>query len=322
MIEMRKKTKLEAIFSAICLGIVFSVVLWVLVKQKMFHLSDYGLVGSQNAEPEHSQIQQDMPAGLAFYTATEKYDTDTLYEKINGKAPLYTDAGFVALESTRYSLSDNSTLWFEANIYEMEDSDCAFYVFSTQRRPEAFYDGIETPSIEYRTENSYFTFAGNKYYEFIGAEASQELMDVMMQYARKLAREVGGGIPKSIKFLSNSSIIEPETVKMNFAYTFGVDGLDKIMIGSSGDNTLFWKVCKTAEQADALFAAYQSFMQENGFEVISSDVNSRFYDLFGVGEYFMKDGNVFAGIHETSDVDSSKMLLSELLKALSENSDE
>ncbi|MGE4285515.1 MAG: DUF6599 family protein [Phycisphaerae bacterium] len=297
---IQKHRKRESVLSTLCLAIVLGVFVYVFT----IHAVDTGSVFGENSSVQSEPEQQSSGIeGLAIYTPKETYNPDTLYEKINGKAPLYTDAGFVSLDATRYQL-EGTNKWFEAEIFTMSSPESAFYVFSVQRRPEAIYDGIEDALIEYRTENSYFRFAGDKYCEFVGAEASDELMAAMMKYGRNINAD--SALPAALAPLQKSDMFDRSSIKLSMLNTFGAEGLNRIMIGQSGDDTFFWRLCDSEEQAKECFGVYTRFMANMGMENTSADANTGLYDMFGVYELFTVKGKLFVGVHEAVDVDAAK----------------
>lgn len=297
---IQKQRKRESTLSMLCLAIVLGVFVYVFTVHAIDTGAIFGESSSAQSEPEQ---QSSGIEGLAIYTPKETYNPDTLYEKINGKAPLYTDAGFVSLDATRYQL-EGTDKWFEAEIFTMSSPESAFYVFSVQRRPEAIYDGIEDALIEYRTENSYFRCAGEKYYEFVGAEASDELMAAMMKYGREIS--AGDELPAALAPLQKSDIFERSSIKLSMLNTFGAEGLNRIMIGQSGEDTFFWRLCESEEQAKECFSIYTTFMADMGMNNSSTDANAGIYDMFGIYELFAVKGKLFAGVHEAGDVDAAK----------------
>ncbi len=65
--------------------------------------------------------------------AVERYDVDTVFEKINGKADAYHALGFVELAFASYSRPDQPDLFADAYLYDMEKAVQAYGIFRTQR---------------------------------------------------------------------------------------------------------------------------------------------------------------------------------------------
>ena len=65
--------------------------------------------------------------------AIERYDVDTVFEKINGKADAYHALGFVELAFASYSRPDRPDLFVDAYLYDMEKPVQAYGIYRTQR---------------------------------------------------------------------------------------------------------------------------------------------------------------------------------------------
>ncbi|AQQ08565.1 hypothetical protein L21SP3_00349 [Sedimentisphaera cyanobacteriorum] len=330
MADFKRNRKLETTMSAVCLGIIAAAVLGVLLKQNDYDMSSYGLKPSAeessgrqaDSAGQAAPAQGDVPEGFKIFTPEKTYTEETLYEKINGKAPLYTDAGFEKLSSTRFAMKSNPELWFEANVYHMAGLEAAFYVFSTQRRPEAIYKGIDNPLWEYRTENGYFAFAGSRYFEFVGSSQSEELVAEMIKVGRNMAGSPADELPEAVAFLQNSDVLDNKTVKLSLDNTFGVEGLKDILIASSDGRMLFWSKCLSRDAADQMLKIYDSFLSKNGYNLAEKGENSRTYEFFGLKEHFYVDGDVFAGVHEVENLEPAKEDLLSLVAAVKGETDE
>lgn len=112
-------------------------------------------------EPVPKALLKSLPPGLMILSPPEDFDTDTLYEKIDGQAELYLAAGFVGLKSQRFALSGNPEAWLEVYVYDMGDPRNAFAVFSSQRREDA--QPVDIGQFAYRTQNAFFMAQGLKY---------------------------------------------------------------------------------------------------------------------------------------------------------------
>ncbi len=67
---------------------------------------------------------------------TERYGPDRLYEKVNGQADLYLQAGFSSLECRRFADPADPEGSIELRLFTMESAQAARSVHALQRRPE------------------------------------------------------------------------------------------------------------------------------------------------------------------------------------------
>ncbi|MHC4075407.1 MAG: DUF6599 family protein, partial [Planctomycetota bacterium] len=70
-----------------------------------------------------------LPQGYEKLSDVEIYDSDNLYEKINGKATLYTESGFRKLFTQRFANSLDKSLAAELYLYDMGEAKNAFSVY-------------------------------------------------------------------------------------------------------------------------------------------------------------------------------------------------
>lgn len=110
----------------------------------------------------------------------EMYDAEGLFEKINGKAPLYIESGFVKLHSQRFVKEDDQSQWYELYLYDMGKARSAFAVFSVQSRFDGKHASSLTEYDHYLTENGLFLRLGNYYVECIGSSDEQLLQKAMV----------------------------------------------------------------------------------------------------------------------------------------------
>ena len=129
------------------------------------------------------------PAEVQPLSPPERFDPETLSDKINGKAELYFSAGFQSLETQRFALVSDSALWFEVFVYDMGTARNAFSVFSMQRRGDLEAGG-PTP-FAYATPNGRFLAHGRYYLELVGAEPADSLMTAADAMAAAFVDRIG-----------------------------------------------------------------------------------------------------------------------------------
>ncbi len=138
--DKKREKPIQSIIS-LCLLIVLLVIgICITILQSNFDLSRFGVTASAIAQ---NQIEKSSPQavsslyqidGFVPVTDAQEYIEETLYEKINGKAPLYTDAGFVKLTTQILAAADGDQLQMELYIYDMGTPRNAFSVYSAQKR--------------------------------------------------------------------------------------------------------------------------------------------------------------------------------------------
>ena len=132
-----------------------------------------------------------IPAGFETLSAAETYTAENLYEKINGKAPLYTESGFKKLFTQRFVNKENDSLVMELFLYDMGTIKNAFSVYSTQKRVDV--ETLPAFTFAYRTTNALYLVADKYYIEIVGFSESQELFEAMVEAAEKIFGKLAAG---------------------------------------------------------------------------------------------------------------------------------
>ncbi len=129
--------RLEPVISICLLAILFLIGLGIFIKQFDYDMSRFGI--GTAAAPKFEipfELSSLVPAGFETLSKAEIYNPENLYEKINGKAPLYTESGFEKLSTQRFASISDQSLWMELFVYDMATVRNAFSVYSVQRRAE------------------------------------------------------------------------------------------------------------------------------------------------------------------------------------------
>lgn len=260
------------------------------------------------------------PAGWAVMTPVERFDPETLSERIDGKAELYLSAGFVNLTAQRFVASGDADQWLEVFVYDMGNARNAFSVFSTQQRPEAL--PVELTSFAYRSGNSLFMAHGRFYLEVVAAA------DGLWESVVSIGREFVQRNPAAVETLDEMSLfpdegLEVDAVALLAENAFGFEGLDNVFVAryrlGGKEWTAFLSRRADAEAARGLAEAYRRFLLENGGkeEPLSALVPDawliRIFDAF---ELAFVHGQYLAGVHEADTREGGEELLVRLQRAL------
>ena len=116
-IQSRAKP-LESAISVCLLAVLFLIGVGVFLKQFDYEITLFGI--SQNSEAgavRELPLRSLVPAGFEALSEIEVYNSENLYEKIDGRAPFYTESGFEKLLSQRFVSEDDQSLWMELYVY-------------------------------------------------------------------------------------------------------------------------------------------------------------------------------------------------------------
>jgi len=248
-----------------------------------------------------------LPAGFAAMTQRENFGRDNLYVKINGKADLYLQSGFVELLCRRFVSDEDQKLWAEIFLYDMGSARNAFAVYSTQRRANAVQ--LPLTKFSYKAESAVFFTTAKYYVEIIAADESEKLNDAVLTVAKNIAK-----LPQKhedsigeLKFFPEKGLI-PGSFKLHLTSAFGFEGLDdtfsaKYRLGEE-TVTAFLSKRHSLKEANKVADDYFQFMIDNG-AVITSAVNDKLagkvLDFYDSTEIILVSGNFILGVHEAYD---------------------
>lgn len=124
--------------------------------------------------------------GLVPMGPVEVYDEETLYEKINGRAPAYFEYKFVELTSRSFSLANQSGEFVDVYLFRMDTPLNAYGIFSAER--DLSGTAVEFAEDGYRSGMGYFLRVGPTYAQVLASSTDAAVMQVAGEYARTLVR--------------------------------------------------------------------------------------------------------------------------------------
>jgi type II secretory pathway pseudopilin PulG len=269
-------------------------------------------------------LSQLSPKGFSAVSKAAVYDADTLYEKIDGRAPLYTESGFEKLFTRLYKSDSNEIVTFEIFVYGMAKPENALAVYSQQKRDDA--EDLTDFDFGYQTSNAIFCSLGKYYLEIIGSAQSAELVKSMTEsaVAIKAALPSGGAIKTEEMVILQKAGAEAGTIKFSTDNTFSCKELTNIFsaeIKVDGKPATIYLSKRTDEkEAIALADAYAKFLARIGAtekKIALPAESARCFDEFGPIEVVFNNGNFLAGVHEAADMElaaKAAKMLNEVLK--------
>ncbi|SHF16072.1 hypothetical protein SAMN02745206_01430 [Desulfacinum infernum DSM 9756] len=252
----------------------------------------------------------------------ESFDSATLSDKINGKADLYLTAGFRNLTTRRVALKDAPDRWAEIFLYQMENPESAFAVYSQQRRSKA--RPLAGISRGYATANAFYAVAGSYYLEAVAASEDPDLTRHLESLFRRLWESVSEreiALPELAFFPEKGARLDQAVLYIGGA--FGYDGFSKVYAVpyDAGGNPMTAFVALEAGKDGAEAArGYIRFLEENGARRLPDPDAAQgivVLDLFGWTEVAFSHGPYVAGVHEAEARDPALALARALKERLS-----
>jgi hypothetical protein len=328
--------RLESVISICLLAVLFLIGVGVFVKQSK-DTSQYGIPPSPRYG-ETSQQQPDIsqspistglaPAGFEMLSKAEVYNPDNLYEKIDGKAPLYLEASFEKLSTQRFVKTGDPNLWMELYIYDMGNIKNAFSVYSEQRRAEA--EAFAPMQFAYKSGNALYFVHGKYYVEVVGASESGELSKAIAEVTQKIQSNLtidhDTGIAE-LAFFPQENLV-PGSIKLYLVSAFGFEKMTDVFTARYrlGNETITAFISKKADskEAEATAESYCNFLIENGAVIKNTEkiLVGKIMDSYGTTEIVFTAGPFVAGIHETENQQAAEKIAEILVNRLKSLNDE
>jgi hypothetical protein len=337
MQTIRRSASLESVISVSILSLLIIAAILIFLQQfrydeKIFNVSvmQHG-IGAKKGDAATDgigaiEIAGLEPEGFEPMSDRENFDRAALSDKIDGKADLYLEAGFIQLITRRFMNRSNPDNWFEFYLYDMELPRNAFSVYSMQKRENV--TDQDFTEFAYSTENAVFFVNGNYYVEIIAAlEDASIVRDMISMSKNFIARYPEGPVELPELAYLPAENLNVKSISLILKNGFGYKDFNNIFTGTytlDGHKILaFVSLRGSAEQAESLAASYDSFISEFiGPERLKPDTDKipglTVADIFGEYEIFFIKGDVIAGIHSAQDRNAGEQVALNLYKKISE----
>lgn len=305
----RRSKHFESAISICLLAILFLIAVVIFIRQSNYDLGRFGIQPLPTAPTDltAATLALLVPDGFETLSEVETYNPENLYEKINGKAPLYLECGFKKLFTQRFVSQDDNSLWFELYIYDMATVKNAFSVFSVQKRADAAMAGSMDPQYAYRTGNALYYTNGHYYIELVGSDESTGLFQAMTEVRDNLRTKLA--VDKVTK-IAELSLFPPENIvqgsaKLYLSNAFGFGALTSTFAArynlDDQTATVFFSKRANTSEAQTLAQSFYNFLIDNGGVAIivspAGKFTGKIVNLYGSIEIVFTTGPFVAGIH-------------------------
>jgi len=249
----------------------------------------------------------------------ETFNAETLSNKIDGRADLYLECGFVRLDTLRFAKENDPVVWFEVFLYEMGAPENAFAVYSIQRRKDG-RDATLAP-FAYTVENAIFFMHGKYYTEMVASEASDVLNEALLSSSQNLLQRhppEAFSLPEMSLLPEDARLKESE--KLFLKNAFGFEKFSRVLTAIYRQNEkemmAFVTTRKGTGGARALAEEYRRFLVSLGGEERKVEETAVpgliMIDMAGDIEVFFCAGDILAGIHAARDKEAALALVRKL----------
>ncbi len=328
MMSLSKQRTKESIISALLLLILISIGVIVFLQQFNADISRFGMQGSislvETQKPQTPDIAAFTPEGFKTSAAVSIYNEDNLYEKIDGKAPFYTESGFQKLFTQRFVSNADDNLWFELYMYDMGNIRNAFCVYSTQRRADVKREPALNAKFNYKTSNGLYFVCGKYYLELVGSAESNQLTASMLQTSAKFVKtfDTGKDNIEELALFPRENLVE-DSFKMELADGLGFNGWKNLFSAKYNlENkivTIFLNKQPDPVKANETAENYCKFLVDSGGEIrqpINKEITGKVLDVYNVFEVVLTKGNLVLGIHEADNQQLAEKAVIEIIRRI------
>jgi len=304
------KTRSQTVISYLLIFLFILAAIAIGIKQQFYEKSVLG-----------DTILSDGLFGTNFSPAgdVETYNSDNLYEKIDGKADLYLNNGFVSLQCRRFADKSKKDSWAEVYLYDMTNGENAFAVYSLQKRSES--TPLDWAQFGYSTSDSVYAAFGKYYTEILLSSENNTLLASAQNAAKNLSSAISAG-KTEIPFLNlfPTENLVNDSFKFINADAFGCSDLENIFAAEYKINGNNITAYLTKNRPADTFAKYYRFLTDNGAKELRHNIklpDCKAVELFGTNEIFFRTGGYFAGVRGSAPIEDLQKLAEKLIVSLS-----
>lgn len=323
--------RLESAVSTCLLAILLLIGVGVFLKQFDVDMSRFGIGPGTGPELEiPPDLASFVPVSVEAISETEIYDSENLYEKIDGRAALYLDSGFKKLFAQRFVSKDDKNLIMELYLYDMGNVRGAFSVYGVQRRADVNALPAFPVSYAYRTSNALYLVHGKYYIELVGFSESAELLGAMIETAQKIQANLAADSDTEIAELSlfpTENFVQG-SVKLYLTNGLAFEGLTDTFTAryKVGDQivTAFLSKRASAKEARTIAESYYKFLINNDGvgkpttdKVLEGNIIVFHHETFDTFEIVLSIGAFVTGVHEAESQEFAEKLALRLVNKLS-----
>jgi hypothetical protein len=252
---------------------------------------------------------------LAPMGPTEIYSEETLFEKINGRAPAYFEYNFQELTSRSFTIEGMPGEFIDVYLFRMADPLNAYGIFTAERdatgSPVAFVeDG-------YRSEMGVFMRVGDVYAQLLASSTTPAVMKATEAFSRRLATflpqdnsgmegrsllPAENRIPGSLTYI-NENAYGQAVLKQVFEAQYAVDGKTFTLFAQTNPDTV-----AAQSNWETLRGFYEKYGTVEEPEVIGMP---RLFigEMFGEWSLIYSRENAVSGIMNATDKDAALAFL-------------
>ena len=257
--------------------------------------------------------------GIKPMSDTEFYNSDNLYEKIDGRAPAYQSFNVQQLRCRTFVLTASSGSFVDVFEYRFDNPLDAFGMFAQERDPKGSpLDGVADG---YSSAMGFFFRQGAVYVQIIASDVKPETIAAAKSIAENRAKELpadDSGLAGRRKLPSDGLIAgSVEFVRENAQGQSALKEVFEAKYKFDGDELPFFVMVATTDDAVKAWQSFQEFCGKFGVSENLPDVNgAKLFraQLFGKWKVvYQRDGEV-GGVFDVADAAKAQAFLEKYLR--------
>jgi len=258
--------------------------------------------------------------GVTPMGPTEFYSPDTLYEKIDGRAPAYEGFHFRALRCRSFSGPGSAGGYVDVYEYRMGSPSDAFGIFALERDPAG--EPLDFAPDGYSGETGYFFRQGGCYVQVIASDQKPGTASLAATVAAWLAKSIPAddkGLDARRRLPSQGLI--PESVNFTQDNAQGQAFLKEVFqadYASGGKKVTFFLMVTTPEAAAEAWESYLAFSGRYGgkAETLPDASGAKVFQAqnFGKWKVVYQRGDELGGVIDAQDPVAARAFLEKVLE--------
>lgn len=251
---------------------------------------------------------------------TEFYSPETLYEKIDGRAPAYLEFGFQQLRCRSFSEPGNAGSYVDVYEYRMDSPVNAFGIFALERDPTG--KPLDFAPDGYSGEMGYFFRQGNCYVQVISSDQKPGTQSLAKSVAENIAKSVPSddtGLGARRRLPAQGII--PESVVYTQDNAQGQAFLKDVFQADynfEGEKIAFFLMVSTPEAAAKAWESYLTFSGRYGgkAEPLPDVAGAKVFKALNFGKWKLiyQRGGELGGVIDAQDPVAASAFLNKVLE--------
>jgi hypothetical protein len=250
---------------------------------------------------------------------TEFYSPDSLYEKIDGRAPAYIEFHFQQLRTRSFSVPDSAGSYVDVYEYRMDSPVNAFGIFALERDPDG--KPLDFAADGYSGGMGFYFRQGNCYVQVIASDQKPATMGLARSVSEHLAKAIpaddaGLGARRSLP----AQGLVPGSVKFTQDNALGQAFLKDVFQADynfEGSKVTFFLMATTPEAAAKAWESFFAFSGRYGgkAEALPDIAGAKVFEAqnFGKWKLIYQRGGELGGVLDAQDPVAARAFLGKVL---------